>query len=184
MRPRVANVCFSAVLLVAAFAWPFTRGPARLELVENSRTYAPDQLIQVRLVNRGDTPIYFLTEVRRRGARTAQRRRLPGLPIYERRRRRFFFRVDRWVYATHGRARFRAAALEPGDSVVFRVSFAQPSKFKVHVSYWRTQDIGDANEFLQLGLEQIKQHYRKKMRWTSTPTFRIRSPAPKASAKK
>ena len=70
VRPGVANAYFSAVLLVAAVAWPFTRGPARLELVENSRAYAPDQPIQVRLVNRGDTPIYFLTEVRRRGART------------------------------------------------------------------------------------------------------------------
>lgn len=162
--------------------WPGGSNPAQLELVEASRVYAPEHTIQVRLSNQGTTPIYFITEVRS-GVRTLKENRLPGLPVYERRRQKLFFRAERWVYATSERARFRAAALPPDDSVVFTVNFSRPDNYKVHVGYWRQEDIGDAEAFLNLDIQQISQRYRNKLRWTSTPSFRIAAPAPARPAK-
>ncbi len=74
----------------------------------------------------------------------------------------------------------------PSELRTYNLSKFSPAfgAYRDSVGALRTQDVGDASEFLKLNLEQIKQHYGKKMHWTSTPTFRIRSPAPKASAKK
>lgn len=175
------RVGFSATFLLGALLGLFSSNPAQLELVEASREYAPDQAIPVRLTNRGLTPLYLIAEVRT-GVRTAQGRPLPGLPVYERRRQKFFFRSERWVYTTGQRARFRAAALAPGDSVSFSVSFSRPAKYKVHLSFWRQEDIGDPEAFLQLDVQEIEKRYQRQMRWTSTPSFRIRAPAPSQPA--
>ena len=173
---------FLLALFLSVLAWPAGSSPARLELVDASRVYAPELAIQVRLANRGTTPIYFMTEVRS-GVRTLKGNRLPGLPAYERRRQKSFFRAERWVYATSERARFRPAALAPDDSVVFTVNFSRPDKYKVHVGYWRQEDIGDAQAFLNLDVQQISKRYSNKLRWTSTPSFRIAAPAPARPAK-
>lgn len=173
---------FLAAFVLGALVWPAGSNPAQLELVDASRVYAPEQAIQVRLSNRGTTPVYFITEVRS-GVRTLKGSRLPGLPVYERRRQKSFFRSERWVYATSERARFRAAALAPDDSVVFTVQFSRPDKYKVHVRYWQQEDIGDAEAFLNLDVQQISKRYGNKLRWTSTPSFRIVAPAPARPAK-
>lgn len=163
--------------------WPFGRNPARLELVEAVRIFAPKETIQVRLTNVGETPLYIITEVHRR-VRTAQGRRLPGLPVYERRRQKFFFRSDRWVYRTNERARFRAAALEPGDSITFPVHFSRPSRYKVHLGYWRDKDIGDRKAFLKMDVQEIEKRYNRKVRWISSQSFRIRAPKAAPQPKK
>ncbi|MBI4461650.1 MAG: hypothetical protein HY653_01985 [Acidobacteria bacterium] len=154
---------------------PFRKNPAKLELVEESRNYAPGENIQVRLTNRSDEPMYIITEVQA-GVRTDQGKRLPGQPVYERRKHKFFFRSERWVYAGQRGARFRVASLAPGDSVVFPVSFSPPAKYKVHLRFWRTQDIGDSEQFLKLDVQQIEEQFNRKARWTSTASFRIRKP--------
>lgn len=172
-----------SALLLTALVWPAGSGPAELELVNARRVYAPAQAIQVRLTNRGTTPVYFMTEVRS-GVRTQQGSRLPGLPVYERRRLKWPFRSERWVYATNEHARFRAATLAPNDSVVFTVNFSRPDKYKVHVAYWRQEDIGNAEAFLNLGVQEISKRYGNKLRWTSTPSFRIAAPTPAPPVKK
>lgn len=173
-RPRTFHLLL--FLAFASLGLPFTDNPARLELVETQRVYAPDEPIQVRLTNRGDTPLYLITEVRP-GVRTAQGRRLPGLPVYERRRQKFFFRSERWVYAGREGARFRPAVLEPGDSVTFPVNFSPPAKYKVHLRYWRNKDIPDPAAYLKLAVEEVEERLGRKARWTSTPSFRIQPPA-------
>lgn len=171
----------SAVVLLGTLGW-LGSNPAQLELAEGSRVYAPEQAIKVRLTNRDDKPIYFITEVRS-GAQTARGSRLPGLPVYERRRQKSFFRSERWVYSTSERARFRAAALAPSDSVTFTVNFSRPDKYKVHVGFWRQEDVGDAEAFLKLDVQQISKRYGGKLRWTSTPSFRVLRATPSRPAK-
>jgi len=175
---HVALGC-SCLVLLAQLGLPFKSKPARLELVEETRAYAPDQNIPVRLSNRSEEPIYLITEIKS-GVRTEQGRRLPGQPVYERRRQKFFFRSERWAYSGVERARFRPAVLEPGDAVVFPVTFSAPAKYKVHLRFWRRKDIQDPEAFLQMNVMEIEERFERKAKWLSTPSFRIRAPQPAA----
>lgn len=179
MLLRASPAFLPVALLLVWFGFPFKGSPVRLELVESSRVYAPAQAISVRLANQSDEPIYIITEVQGR-VRTVNGKALPGVPVYERRRQKFFFRSERWAYSGVEAARFRPAALPSQDAVLFPVSFSAPAKYKVRLRCWRSRDIGDPGEFLKLNARQIEDRYGRKARWLSTPAFRIRSPVPPA----
>lgn len=167
------------LLLVAAGA---LAQDARVELLveENQRHFARNQPIRLRLVNGSARPLFLVVE-RRENARTEKGRRFPGVPVHERRKRKFFFRSDRWVYTSGEQARFAGALLPPGDAVRFEARFSLPANYRIYVRYWWMQTPEEEKEFLRLTMKELEEKYGDRAHWLNTPTFRVDPPVPKTA---
>ena len=169
------------LLLLAAQA---SAQGAKMELLmeEDQRRFAPDQLIHLRLSNGSSRPLFMIVE-RRAHQRTEKGQRFPGVPVHERRKRKFLFRSDRWVYTSSEQARFAGALLQPGDALRFETRFSRPAGYRIYVRYWWMESAEEEKEFLQLDMKTLEEKYGRRARWLNTPTFRIQAPpAPKAGA--
>lgn len=171
------------LLLAATVAAPAQSGKVELELVEG-RHFAPNQPIGLRLRNGSARPLFLIAE-RRSGLRTEQGRRFPGVPVHERRKRKFFFRSDRWVYTSTSQARFAGALLQPGDAIKFDTRATLPASYRIHLRYWWVETAEEEKELLRLDMKTLEEKYGQDAHWLSTPAFRIQAvpkTAPKAAA--
>jgi hypothetical protein len=96
--------------------------------------------------------------------------------VHERRKRKFFFRSDRWVYTSSEQARFAGALLEPGDAVRFDTRFSLPASYRIYVRYWWMESDEEKKEFLKLDMKALEDKYGQRARWLNTSTFRIKAP--------
>jgi len=167
------------LLLAATSAAPQGKVELRLELAKPQREFAPDQAIPLRLSNGSSRPLYLIVE-RRANVRTERGRPFPGVPVHERRKPKFFFRSDRWVYTSSEQARFAGALLGPGDAVRFDTRFSLPANYRIYVRYWWMENEEEEKEFLKLTMQALEDKYGERARWLNTPTFRIKAPSGKA----
>lgn len=170
-------------LLGAAAVGAVPQGKVELRLEGGARWFAPDQAIPLVLENGSSRPLFLIVE-RRPNQRTEKGQRFPGVPVHERRKRKFFFRSDRWVYTSSERARFAGALLGPGDAFRFETRFSQPANYRIYIRYWWMQTPEEEKEFLRLDMKALEEKYNRQARWLNTPTFRVQAPpAPKAEAR-
>ena len=181
MMNRIA-LAFVLGLAATTSAAPQGKVELRLELAKPQREFAPDQAIPLRLSNGSSRPLYLIVE-RRGNLRTERGARFPGVPVHERRKRKFFFRSDRWVYTSSEQARFTGALLEPGDAVRFDTRFSLPASYRIYVRYWWMANEEEEKEFLKLTMQALEDKYGERARWLNTPTFRIKAPPAKPAPK-
>jgi len=155
-------------------------GKVELQLLDpERREFAPDETIPLRLVNGSAQPLYLVVE-RHARVRTEKGAAVPGLPVHERRKRKFFFRSDRWIYTSGGEARFTSAVLRPGDALRFQSRISRTGKYRIHLRYWWLETPEEEKEFLKLDVKTLEEKYNRRARWLDTPTFRIKGlPPPK-----
>jgi len=177
MLRRVPLAALGFLLLSATPAAPQGKVELRLELAKPQREFAPDQTIPLRLSNGSSRPLYLIVE-RRTNVRTERGRPFPGVPVHERRKRKFFFRSDRWVYTSGEQARFVGALLGPGDAIRFDTRFAHPANYRIYIRYWWMETPEEEKEFLRLEMKALEKKYNRQARWLNTPTFRIKAPPP------
>lgn len=167
-------------LLLPAANTPAESGKVELVLADTGkqpgRQFLPNQPIPLLLSNDSSLPIFLIVE-RRSNQRTQKGVRLPGVPVHERRKSKFFFRSDRWVYTSGGEARFVGALLQPGDAVIFESRISLPArKYRIYVRYWPLKNEEDGKEYLQLDVKTVEEKYRRRARWVESPSFGIREP--------
>lgn len=163
-----------ALLLLAGGA-PADIGKVELALGDARGAFAPDQPVPLRLRNGSSRPLFLIIE-RRTNLRTEKGVRFPGVPVHERRMRKFLFRSDRWVYTSGHTARFEGALLPAGDALSFDSRIARPGNYRIYVRYWWMEKPEEEKEFLQLEMRALETKYGRRARWLQTPTFRIVAP--------
>lgn len=100
--------------------------------------------------------------------------------MHERRKRKFSFRSDRWVYTSGGQACFAGAVLGPGHALRFDTRIGLLASYRIYVRYWWMGSAEEEKEFLKLDIKALEEKHSQRARWLNTLTLRIKAPpAPK-----
>lgn len=170
-------------LLLVAVAAPAQTGRVELALTVSKREFTPDEPVRLQLRNGSSRPLFLIVE-RLPNVRTEKKERFPGVPVHERRKRKFFFRSDRWVYLTGGQARFAGALLKSGDAISFDTRIPQPANYRIYVRYWWVGTPEQEKELMRLDMKALEEKHADLARWLNTPTFRVKPAPPPQPASK